>query len=777
MVQIDSYNKRLSYLLLFFVFFLAVLGAKLFYLQVIRHGYYLDKALSDHQGYTELQSRRGEIYVRDYHSDNAFKVATNTSLSTVFADPSLVLDPQLVAKNLYLPLFKEKDALKTEELRIEELRKDLSLDLTEEEMAELLQPKTLEELRLEFRDEIMSKISQQQRQEIVLIENPDSTLRSRVQALGLSGVEVFKTKIVVYPPKITNQKSIALRLAPVVDMNPKRLQELLAGVNRYVVLATRIEGSNIKKIEELRDQDPKQYKGIGFEEHDYRYYPEGELSAAAVGFLNSDNEGIYGIEEYYNTLLQGEEGIFKTKLDAFGKQITVGSDTIIKPAKDGADVYLTIERSIQMKAEEVIERAVHYTDADSGELLVMDPYTGEMLAMAQYPKFELNHFWEALETEEVDLEKLVRTDIFYAHRDIYENLSDVVIDDEVMAKEIEDRMFEFNYGEIPEQYFTINKVNHKEIRILPIPNENDETFRYETYKNGVGPGAYKNNSVVGVYEPGSVFKPITMSGAIDDELVTPNTTMVDNGPVKVDEFTIENAMLVHYGVQTMTNVLENSNNIGMVWVAQKMGRGLLGSYIKKYGFGRMTEIQLPNEKAGKVRPHSTWTDSELATAAFGQGLTVTPVQMITAFSAIANGGKLMQPTVVEKIVHEDGLVDEFEPTIVKQVLSKKSADMVSAMLRSVVHKGQADKAIVDGYWVAGKTGTSQTYRNGIPLRGRGTTIATFAGYAPASDPQFVVLVKLNRPRSSEWGSIVAAPVFSEITQYILQYLNIAPDRV
>jgi len=777
MVEIDSYNKRLNYLMLFFIGFLVVLSMKLFYLQVVKHGFYLNKALSDHQGYTELQSRRGEIFVQDYHSDTAFKVATNTALSTVFADPSLILDPTKVTNDIYEYLFKEEEALKAEELRIEEASKTLSLDLTEEEIQTFLEPKSLEELKLEFRDDILSKISQQQRQEIILIEDPDIILRSRVKKLGLTGVEVFKSKIVVYPPQISNQKSTALRLAPVVDMNPKRLEELLAGVNRYVILGHRIDNDKVNEIRKLIEAEPKQFKGIGFEEHDYRYYPEGELSAAVVGFLNSENEGIYGIEEYYNKMLKGEEGIFKTKLDAFGKQITVGNDTIIKPAKDGSDVYLTIERSIQMEAEKVIERTVRNTDADSGELLIMDPHNGEVLAMAQYPNFDLNHYWEALETEDVSLEDMIRVDYFRKHVDEFEKLEDVVLDDEYLKKEIEKRMIEFDYGTTPELYFESNKDNHKEVRILPIENDENDNVRYETYKNGVGPGAYKNNAVVGVYEPGSVFKPLTMSGAIDDELVTPNTTMVDSGPVKVDEFTIENAMLVHYGIQTMTNILENSNNIGMVWVAQKMGRGLLGSYIKKYGFGTMTEIQLPNEKSGKVRPYSTWTDSELATAAFGQGLTATPLQMVTAFSVMANGGKLMQPTIVKKVVHSDGKVDEVEPVVVKQVLSKKTADMMIAMLKSVVHKGQADKAIVDGYWVAGKTGTSQTYRNGIPLRGRGTTVATFAGFAPASDPKFVVLIKINRPRSSEWGSIVAAPAFAEITEYVLQYLNIAPDRV
>lgn len=762
--------------LVFFVV-MGMIVAKLFYLQVIRHGYYMDKALADHQGYTELESRRGEIFIQDYHSDADFKVATNTTLDNVFADPFLIEDPVFVADKLYSLLFKEEEAMAAELERQEAKRAELPADLVEEEIAQIVRPKTVDELELEFRNEIIAKLSQQQRPQVLIVENAEKSLRSQVEALGISGVEVVEKSIYAYPPQIRDPRDASIKLAPILDVSPQRMETILAGNNRYTILASKISPKVSDQIREMMEEDPLAYRGIGFEDKDYRYYPESQLASQIVGFLNSENEGVYGIEEYFDDLLKGEVGVFKTKLDAFGKQITVGNDTIIKPAEDGSNIYLTIERSIQMEAERIIKNTVENTGADSGELLVMNPYTGELLAMAQYPIYNPNEFWTALDTEPVFLEELVKEDIFNKNRDVYETIEDVVLDDTTMANEIERRMIELNYASGKELYFSVNESNYKEIRVLPTENEETGVVTYETYVNGVGPAAYRVRSVVDIYEPGSIFKPISMAGAIDDELVTPNTTMQDDGPVKVDEFTIDNAQSKHYGLQTMTNVLENSNNVGMAWLSQEMGRGLLGSYIKKFGFGRRTDIQMSNEKSGTVKSYATWADSELVTASFGQGLTVTPVQMITAFSALANGGLLMEPTIVKRIEYSDGKEETFEPTIVRRVISKKAADTMAAMLESVVSKGQAKSAQVEGYTVAGKTGTAQTYRGGVPLKGAGTTVASFAGFAPASDPQFVILVKVDKPRSAEWGSVVAAPAFAEMAEYILRYLNIGPDKV
>jgi cell division protein FtsI/penicillin-binding protein 2 len=762
MVQTEQYSRRLSFLLIFFIGFFSVIALKLFYLQVMRHDFYLEKALADHQGYTELESRRGEIYLQDFHSSGAFRVATNTTLDTVFADPYLIEDPLFIADKLSPLLFNESTAIRSEENRLKEQRKTLPAEMTEAEVNEILKPKSVEELKLEFRNQILEDISQKVRQVIILYTDPDEAMRNKVKAMKLPGIEVQDKQIVAYPPRITDTKEYAGKMSALLNIEPVRLEKLFEGQNRYKVLATKIEPDNSEKIRELVKNDKKAYKGIGFEQKSYRFYPEKKLASQVLGFVDNQG-GRYGIEEYYDELLKGKIGLFKTKLDGLGKQITVGNDTVIKPAEDGSDIYLTVERSIQMEVERLLKETVVSTDADGGQVIVMDPKTGDIMALAHYPTFDSNEFWTALDTEEVFLE------------DLYKDDEDVEALNNPDLKSRQNEIITFNYASGDEHYLIVDDKLDKRVRILPVKSEKTGDTYYEKFKNTVGAAVYRNRVVNDIYEPGSVFKAITMSAAIDDGNITPNDTVNDTGPIKVDEYWIDNALNKHYGLITMTQVLETSNNIGIAWITQQLGRNLLYSYIKKFGFALRTDVQLVGEKTGTVESFTTWADSELVTHGFGQGISVTPMQMVTAFAALANDGVLMQPNIVDKIEHSDGTVDDLDPIIARRVVSKKTADTLVAMLTSVVVNGQAKGAGVKNYLVAGKTGTSQTYRNGVPLEGLGTTIASFSGFAPASDPQFVILVKIDKPRTSQWGSDIAAPLFGKIASYILQYKNIPPD--
>jgi len=242
----------------------------------------------------------------------------------------------------------------------------------------------------------------------------------------------------------------------------------------------------------------------------------------------------------------------------------------------------------------------------------------------------------------------------------------------------------------------------------------------------------------------------------------------------VDEFTIDNALGKHYGLITMTQVLETSNNIGMAYVAHRLGASLFYTYIRKYGFARPTDIEFLDEQSGKVEKFNKWADSELVTHAFGQGISVTPIQMVTAISALANDGVLMEPYIIEKVIQGKD-VKEREPQIVHQVVSQATSETLTAMLVSVVEKGQLGALKHSGYSIAAKTGTSQTYKNGKPLSGAGTTITSMAGFAPADDPKFVILIKLDKPRSSEWAVVVLAPLFNNISDYLFDYFSVPPN--
>ena len=226
----------------------------------------MDKALADHQGYTELESRRGEIFIQDYHSDADFKVATNTTLDNVFADPFLIEDPVFVADKLYSLLFKEEEAMAAELERQEAKRAELPADLVEEEIAQIVRPKTVDELELEFRNEIIAKLSQQQRPQVLIVENAEKSLRSQVEALGISGVEVVEKSIYAYPPQIRDPRDASIKLAPILDVSPQRMETILAGNNRYTILASKISPKVSDQIREMMEEDPLAYRGIGFEE-------------------------------------------------------------------------------------------------------------------------------------------------------------------------------------------------------------------------------------------------------------------------------------------------------------------------------------------------------------------------------------------------------------------------------------------------------------------------------------------------------------------------------
>lgn len=285
---------------------------------------------------------------------------------------------------------------------------------------------------------------------------------------------------------------------------------------------------------------------------------------------------------------------------------------------------------------------------------------------------------------------------------------------------------------------------------------------------------YNNDAIFTPYEPGSIFKPLTIAGAIDSGAITPNSTFDDTGSVVVDDYTIRNSDLKAHGVVTMTQVLDESLNTGMVYIMRKMGRDVLTDYVERFGFGTLSGVDLSTEAPGTIDALYETAEVYAATASFGQGITVTPLQVVMAYAAIANGGALMQPYVVEEMRYPDGTVEKTQPKKVRTVLSEKTATTVGAMMVSVVENGHGKRAGVKGYYIAGKTGTAQVAGNGGYLEG--VTNGSFAGFGPVGDPRFAMIVKLENPKTVEWAESSAAPIFGQIADFLVDYYGIAPER-
>jgi cell division protein FtsI/penicillin-binding protein 2 len=285
--------------------------------------------------------------------------------------------------------------------------------------------------------------------------------------------------------------------------------------------------------------------------------------------------------------------------------------------------------------------------------------------------------------------------------------------------------------------------------------------------------AFRDGAISDAYEPGSTFKPLVMAAAIDAGLITPDTTYDETGPVQIGEYAIHTWNNQYGGHQTMTNVLERSSNVGMVFVGQKLGNDRLYQSILNFGFGTPTGIDLEGEATGDIKPRSAWYPIDYATATFGQGLAVTPIQMLRAFSAVVNGGKLMRPYVVKEL--RGGKVQTIEPLVQGTVITPKTSDAMKKMLLATILNGETKNLRPKGYQIGGKTGTAQ-----IPIQGHydaTNTIASFIGFSPIAHPRFIGLVIIKSPKASEWGAETAAPIFFDIAKDLIVYYNIAPEQL
>ncbi len=453
----------------------------------------------------------------------------------------------------------------------------------------------------------------------------------------------------------------------------------------YVPLKRNITVAERAAVEAL------QLPGVRFDTEVVRFYPEHEFLSHIVGFLGyredsgSQKVGVYGLEREYESTLAGVSGAARADT-SLARRWLFGSGTEFAPARNGNQLLLTIDRSIQMQAERVLAKAVTDNLADSGCAIVMDPKTGAILAMASNPSYD------------------------------------------------------------PNQY---NKVTDQSV--------------------------FNSQCTTAGYEPGSVFKAVTMAAGVDEGVVGPDTTFTDTGSVEVDGYTIRNSDNKAHGVQTMSQVLEESLNTGMIFVKNKVGNADFLKYTKKFGFGELTGVDLP-EVAGSLSNLKGNIAVNYHTASFGQGISVTPLQMVRAYAALANGGKMPTPHVVASQITPEG---ETVPTTLPepaQIVKPQTAAAVSAMLVGVVERGHGKRAAVKGYYVAGKTGTAQVAKKEGGGYDPDNNIGTFVGYAPVEDPKFVMLVRVNHPRTVQFAESTAAPAWGQLAEFILSYLNVPPTR-
>lgn len=329
-----------------------------------------------------------------------------------------------------------------------------------------------------------------------------------------------------------------------------------------------------------------------------------------------------------------------------------------------------------------------------------------------------------------------------------------------------------NYGATKGSAIVLDPKNGEILALANFPN-----FDPNQYSEVEDANVFKNSVIYDIYEPGSALKPILMGAALNTELVGPYTTHNCTGSVKVGKYTIHTSDMKAHGKETMTEVLENSCNVGMVYVTQLLGIDRTVDWLYKFGLSELSGVDLDTEILASIPPKEKWNEVDLATCGFGQGaITVTPMRLITAFSAIANGGKLIQPHIVKKIIHPDGTEEIIKSNVVREVLSPSTAATLSAMMVSAVKNGVAYPAYIPGYRIAGKTGTAQVPSKDKPGYDPDKKITSFVGFGPIDDPKFIILIKFNFEKGNVWGATTAAPMFKRLALELFKYYQIAPSE-
>ncbi len=735
------------------VFFFAIIVGKLVWLQIIHVDDYRILAEEQNSRGVVLPAKRGNIYAKDHRTSEIFPLAQNSTTYTIFADPMLIESgTEAALAEMLLPfLWVEVDLEEVEDEEVEE---------EEGEDSEKVEIKV--DPKKEFKNYLVEKIAIK---DVVRRELHDVSEEERklVADAHLPGVFVEGEILVINPTLISDTESVATQLATILEGDYDSIYPMMIRKKvRYVRLATRVVPASKEEVQALG------IRGIGAIPEYRRVYPEGSLAAQVIGFLDHDEKGVYGVEGALDKKLRGRDGLRKTQVDPFNRQITVG-DVLIDNAEDGNSLVLTIDRAIQEITERELAKVVEFQRADGGQAIVMDPHTGAILALAHHPIFDPNDYGDVYATEE--LSKKEKTKKW--------------VDEEGNVHEEVEEWWETSVGEKTYTEWGVEYVIRAGYRYPVFTEYSDgEESGKSIYDNRVGEGAFGLKVATDPYEPGSVFKPIVMAAALDAGEVTPLTRSPYNGPVEIDEvnyrtgksIVFKNAQGKYHGQETMTEVLEHSSNIGMTFIAQTLGRATFYDYLQKFGFGERSEVEFGGEDAGSIENYTKWSESELITKAFGQGLTVNLFQMAAAYSALANGGLLMKPYIVDEEILPDGRKIKTEPETIRRVIDAEVSRTITQMLISSVKNGYAKPGGVDGYFVAGKTGTSQTYLRGRALSELGTTIAAFGGYAPATNPKFVLILKVDRPRVSEWGAAVAAPIFQKISEELLKnYFAIPPS--
>lgn len=746
-----KYPREYYIFIAFFAFALVIIY-KLFYFTVLNHDYY--QTLADNQ---QTSKTKNEIPRWNIFSSNENIIATTVSLDDLAIDPALEWNKDKLSNFLQDIVFEEICYLQTKEKCKNNLEKFvwvLSLDDFKYE-DNYVKTKILEKIK--------SKINQTKLTQTLVKQDLTKEQIFEIEKLNLSWLYINWTNLYVNPEEIIDRDFFAWKIYNIINFDKNELFHLIRKRElRYAPILNKISITASEKIKSKIKEEKDSLSKWFIKKEDliwnfiilspswHRYYPEKDMASNIMWYVDWEWNWRYWIEWYYDNILKGQVGNKFSKKDILWRPIDPiwEYESISTP---WADITLTIDRNIQKAVEEIIDEDLASYRANSISVVIMNPKTWEILAMASNPRYDPNDIWSVFELEKVNYNKFPNpyTDLLWSRVFAIDNI----------------KWQEFLY-------------NGKKIFLRELQREEytDNKLEKFVFKNKKWPWVYKNDIIQDLYEPWSIFKPIVMARAIDSWEMNRYDMYKDDWYIKIDNFKIKNVSSQCLWYNTFQNAMNFSCNVWMIRIVQKIWPSIFSKYIESFWIWRKTWIDLEWEVFWRMSPYERWSKAQLFTTSFGQWITATVLQMASVYSTIANWWIYYKPQIVKSIKFEWWKEIINSPIATHRVIKESTSKTMIKVLVEWVDKWVAKNGWVKWYSIAWKTWTAQIAYKWRYESWEASTMWFYAWFGPAEDPKFAMVVKIERPRSSIYGWETVAKTYSKIASYLLKYYAIPPSR-
>lgn len=744
----------------FFIFAVLVIIWNVFSYTVLNYDFYSNLASKQQVSETKVDVKRWSIYSSDKKNS---VLATSVVLNDLAIDPQVEWNKAKLASFLTDIVYKQICEYKDKKECKNGILRFLSiLDIEDFKQEEIY-------LKEKIRTKVKEKVNRDNVTSVLLRDDLSEDESYELIRLNLSWVYINDTRLYVNPEEILDKNFIANKIISVIWWDQEKISHLIRKRKiRYVPIINKLSIWISDQIELMLEEEISSLKRWLISDKDriwnfiiltpnlLRYYPENTLASQVLWFVDNDLEGHYWIEWYFNNLLRGKKWTLVSKKDTMWRVIdpTFSLVSDVDDAVWWVKITTTIDRNIQRSVENILENWVKEFKANKWSIIVMNPKNGEIISMANFPSFNSNIPWEVYEIEKLKLRDYIdaKTELLWVP---------ILVEDNI-------KWWNFYYN-----------WKIKKLRIA----SREELWEFISekpmykFKNNFWAWVYKNWIIQDLYEPGSIMKAVTVAVWLDIWEIERYEMYEDKWFVTIDNFKIKNVDEKCLGLHTFQHAFNYSCNVWMIRIAQRIWKSLFSKYLDDFWFWKLSWITLEWEVFWKINPYEKWSRAQLFTTSFGQWITSTMLQMATAYSTLANGWLYVQPQIIRSLEFDNWKVinNRVEPKY--RVIKKETSDLMTEILTDSIKNWVAKHGWVEWFNLAWKTWTSQIAYKWKYEKWHATTIWSYAWYGPSEDPKFVIIVKLDRPRTSQYGWATSAKMFSRVSEFLLNYYGVPKKKV